>query len=286
MVESSIMSLRILSFNIFYSNGDLALFRTKFLPNLNPDIIFTQEDNGDKDLFGNNYNLILKCGHNWSDCETVGVYYNNKTVKETDISSIRKLYTTPKDINASRRNAIIISIKGITIANIHLEGGRYIDTELLEDNGSYFNKYLDYKLELLNDVVAENPNIICGDFNSVYSENELLYGKFLGNQFKYFSEILKNRKFTINDKLLIKKWNCYPYKLLKKMSYEYVKPNNELKYITSSRGNSIIDGFWLNTNLKKANYESQIINLGAVLDNNYLLGNISDHNPVLLKVFF
>lgn len=287
MIESSIMSLKILTFNIFSYNGNLQLFITKFLNKINPDIICTQEDTNNDYVtpFGNNYKLIVKCGHCWSDCETVGIYYNINTVKKTDITSIRKLYTNSQEINVSRRNAIIVNVKGITIANLHLEGGRYIDKELLDNPKHYFNEYLKYKSSLINDILAENPNIICGDFNSIYSENEMLYSKYLGNQFKYFNNLLESRDFTINDKLNIKNWNDQPYKLLKKQNYIYISPENESKCITSSRGNSIIDGFWLNENMKKTKYSSKIINLGDI-NEDMLLGSISDHNPVLLNIYF
>ena len=71
------------------------------------------------------------------------------------------------------RNAIIIkdNVFGISIANLHLEGGRFVDLELDDDT---FQIYLDIKLGLLKEVLKLSPDIILGDFNSVYCNDQIL----------------------------------------------------------------------------------------------------------------
>ena len=83
------------------------------------------------------------------------------------------------------RNAIIIEDTefGISIANLHSEGGRFIDLEL-DDNT--FQVYLEIKLALLKEVLNSSPDIILGDFNSVYcSDSILLRQMYIGQQTYY-----------------------------------------------------------------------------------------------------
>lgn len=280
-MNNSFLNIKILSFNIFNNSSKNLNQFNNYLKEIKPDIICTQEDNC-KNVF-TNYKLLIKCG-SFNSCETVAVYYNKNKYKDHDFTNIKKLYTTNNKLNVSRRNCIIFTIRGITIANIHLEGGRYIDNEILIDNN--FDNYLNYKLQLLNDVISERPNIICGDFNSVYSENLILYTSFLSKQFKYFDNILKNRKFGINDKIKVKNWNNKVFELLLKDNYIYQSPENEKTCFTSSRGKTIVDCFWINNLLnKKIEKHCKIINLGEI-NKNMLFGNISDHNPVYLELTF
>ena len=159
------------------------------------------------------------------------------------------------------RNAIIIkdSVFGISIANLHLEGGRFVDLELDDEN---FQKYLNIKLGLLDEVLKLSPDIILGDFNSVYCNDKILLKKMHDEQFTYYSEYRNNELLEIkkeeNSPLntfsfhmrtayglnLIKKcahrdsdnknlslahvisWNNEPFALLERHGYVYVEPKN------------------------------------------------------------
>jgi hypothetical protein len=85
------------------------------------------------------------------------------------------------------RNAIIIEDTqfGITIANLLLEGGRFVDTELDDDK---FKIYLEIKLALLKEVLGleQQPHIISGDFNSVFCNDPKLLKKMYDDQKAYY----------------------------------------------------------------------------------------------------
>jgi hypothetical protein len=85
------------------------------------------------------------------------------------------------------RNAIIIEDTqfGITIANLLLEGGRFVDTELDDDK---FKLYLEIKLALLKKVLnsTPSPDIISGDFNSVFCNDPELLKKMYDDQKAYY----------------------------------------------------------------------------------------------------
>jgi hypothetical protein len=126
--------------------------------------------------------------------ETVKAY--SKNIKEFKGSSRKPsrfnfnscITTTPSFYGAVPRNAIIIEDRafGITIANLHLEGGRFIDTELYD---STFQTYLEIKLDLLNKLLAlkQTPDIILGDFNSVYCKDPDLLEKMYLAQIVYYN---------------------------------------------------------------------------------------------------
>lgn len=254
--------MKILSFNLYNYTYNIDKFCTNNLQNINPDIICTQEDgNNNISTFNPNYKLKAKNGNN---CDTVGVYCNNNI-----ISSITKIHSEPRLKRQVRRNGIIFKVNDLSIANIHLSGGRYVDRCLLYK----FNDFLRYKMDLIEHIVKyQNVDIICGDFNSIYHHNNEKYNNDLNNQIKYFSSIKYN--LTQNDKDNIIKWNKYPYEYLTENNYVYIKPNND--NITSHLGKSIVDCFWVKKALlKKYNFSCDIINLNE---------NISDHNPILLTI--
>jgi hypothetical protein len=85
------------------------------------------------------------------------------------------------------RNAIIIedTVFHIRIANLHLEGGRFVDLEL-DDNT--FQTYLEIKLALLKEVLKMSPDIILGDFNSVYCNDSILLEQMHTAQQTYYNK--------------------------------------------------------------------------------------------------
>lgn len=271
--------LKILSFNIFSNNGDLKLFN-QFLDKYKPDIICTQEDDFQKNTFGKEYLLAIKHG---SYCNGVGVYYNINTISIDEFKNIEKLSINNKYLkNISKRNSIIFSIRNIKIATLHLEGGRYVDKSILYDKD---NDYLNYKLLLLKNIINYKPNIICGDFNSIWSNNINQLNNFMTSQIKYFKKIYKKKNLSEFELNQINLWNYEPYLILKTLNYNYIEFKNEINNFTNSRGKTIVDTFWYNNKKKKIikSINSEIINIGEI-DKNKLFGNISDHKPILLTI--
>ena len=271
----------ILSFNI-YSRG-CKNFDSKSVDKLlkdnNIDVLCTQEDGG-KNIYKpiSNFKILpviknKSCGD--KSFETVGVYEKiPNSINFDNCINSNQVYKKDK-IN---RFSIIFNYKNIKIANLHLEGGRYTDQILLTD----FETLLPIKLSLLEDIIKQEPDIILGDFNSVYCSNKSILNKFLEGQYSYFENVVKNDKLTKKDKSNIKQWNLEPFILLKKHGYTYAKPHNEATIITNGRGNSIIDFIFYKKD-KIVLEKSNIINIINKSDSYKDYKCISDHNPIYSK---
>ena len=271
----------ILSFNI-YSRGCKSFDSKsvdKLLKDNNIDVLCTQEDGG-KNIYKpiSNFKILpviknKSCGD--KSFETVGVYEKiPNSINFDNCIKSNQVYKKDK-IN---RFSIIFNYKNIKIANLHLEGGRYTDQILLTD----FETLLPIKLSLLEDIIKQEPDIILGDFNSVYCSNKSILNKFLEGQYSYFENVVKNDKLTKKDKHNIKQWNLEPFILLKKHGYTYAKPHNEATMITNGRGNSIIDFIFYKKD-KISLESSNIINIINKNDSYKDYKCISDHNPIYAK---
>ena len=272
-----IMELKIITFNLYNYRGNINKFTTEYLHKYNPHIICTQEDHyNNSNPFGDSYTLLTKNGINFTS-ETVGVYYNNQLLKKNDITNITNIFTTPTNIGCVRRNFTIFTVKGITICNVHLEGGCNVDGMILYD----FDNYMSYKMEIFNYLINyEKVDIICGDFNSVYCHNIDNVNMCMMNQYNYFNNIKYD--LNANDRINIKKWNINPHIYLMGNNYSYCEPTDS--NITTSRGESRVDFFYMTNKLYgKVKIDCNIISLGEI-DDKYLFGGISDHQPVYLSV--
>lgn len=266
-------TLKLLTFNIF---GRYCKFFDKFEEKLNPykpDIICTQESlKHSTNLKLGSYNSINSAGTN---SEIVGVFSNGDP---QHINDFIKISTYGGPYHVANRHAILFTYNGVKIANLHLEGGRYSDQGLFNN----FNKLLNYKLDLLKQVIAEKPDIILGDFNSVYSSNKDILQSYLEGQYNYFKKAVLRQQndLTQDQKNIVNKWNSEPYELLKTAGYAYAVPDNEKEAVTNGRGNSIIDTIWYNpvfVTLIKSHIQNTILSTS----DNYNASNcISDHNPV------
>ena len=171
------------SFNVYTWNGynmRRSNFDTKFkelIADKGVELLLTQEDyyqDGDNNETVKAYSKNIK-------------EFKGSSRKPSRFNCLSCITTTPSFYGAVPRNAIIIKDRafGITIANLHLEGGRFVDTELYD---STFQTYLEIKLDLLNKLLAlkQTPDIILGDFNSVYCEDGvLLEGMYKAQQAYY-----------------------------------------------------------------------------------------------------
>ena len=223
------------------------------------------------------------------------------------------------------RNAIIITDKvfGISIANLHLEGGRFVDLELDDDT---FSKYLEIKVGLLKEVLKSSPDIILGDFNSVYCDNLALLNKMYEGQKAYYDnrrnsdlKYIKDEEegYSLNSfrqhietsyglKLFkkcphrtsdnrvlslenIKSWNSAPFALLQNTDYTYIEPGN-IKTVsgeinpTNSRAENVIDHVWVKQSILAKYTLSTEIYDGFGEETNYLYGGVSDHKPIILTI--
>jgi exonuclease III len=269
--------LKLLTFNIFGKHCKSFESFESSLDKYKPEIICTQESTKHvPNTKLGSYNSFDSAG---DGSEIVGVFSNSES--QNYINSIKKISTHGSAYNVADRHAILFDYKGVKIANLHLEGGRFSDQQLFNN----FDNLLKYKLELLNEVIKENPDIILGDFNSVYSSDSKKMKDYLEGQYAYFQTIVLKQATTLKDKQkkTVDSWNAAPYNLLVNSGYEYAKPDNEVSDVTNGRGSSIIDTVWY----KKESItltNSHIINTILNKDDNYNAGNcISDHNPVYVE---
>jgi len=145
-----------------------------------------------KDLIDKNkVELLLTQEDNIKDIdknESVKAYSIGKE-KSSRFNFISCIKTSPLLKGAIQRNAIFIEDKefGIKIANLHLEGGRLIDLEL---DDTTFQTYLDTKLALLKELLELDlpPDIILGDFNSVYCNDKTLLEQMYNGQKTYYGD--------------------------------------------------------------------------------------------------
>jgi hypothetical protein len=306
------------SFNVYAWNGyspNRKIFDDKFSKLLNEksiELLLTQED---------------EINNNDDTGESVKAYLLN------DNGSNR--FSFSKCINShnegmlpfyrgvSPRNAIIIQDTefGISIANLHLEGGRFVDFEL---DDTSFHKYLDIKLGLLKEVLASFPDIVMGDFNSVYCNNSTLLNKMYEGQKTYYDvksnydlqRIKDEEGYSTNSfrsHIVIKyglnlinkcahrtcnkrdlslpniiSWNSEPFTLLKAAGYEYIEPGNIIMANkinpTNSRGKNVIDHVWVKKSLLDIyDLSTEIYDgFGEAVDDLY--GGVSDHKPVILTI--
>jgi exonuclease III len=261
----------LITFNIFGRKCPNFYSIDKYIDKYNPNIICTQEDFGKEQYLNiGDYKSITKL---YNFLKLNGVYK-----KENNLTEIIKcISTNPIKLKyASKRYAIVFSYENLIIANIHLEGGRYVDESLLEN----FDKLMSYKIELLYKLINDEckPDIIVGDFNSVYNTNTNILEKYLDGQYLYF-EKKKKSKLTNNEKDNIKMWNLSPILFLIKNGYEYAIPKNENKAITNGRGNTIVDFIFYKKDKLKV-IDCEIIDVMKDIRNYYNPKAISDHNPI------
>ena len=279
--ESKILSL--MTFNIYSKNCN-RFNEFKIPQELNINYLLTQETNNaaDKQTTFNDYPNAVFSGEG---SEQVAIYTKEKI--SDDLVTTINIETEQSLQGPVTRNGIIITTQnGIKIANLHLEGGRFVDKQLLQN----FDKIFAHKMKLLNEIIQNDPDIIAGDFNSAYHTENLK--NYMDGQFAYFEKIknentpegVAQKTITKDEKEMISKWNVVPFTILKKKKYTYAIPENEKLY-TNGRGKSIIDCIWYKKD-KLTMTNCKIIELLKSNDvyettQDGQIDCISDHNPVV-----
>ena len=253
-----------MTYNTFAPTENRNTNISNFILAQNVDIVCTQED---KELakLSELYRAVSECGKGTS--EQVQMYVHKKLVPHDS-----------KCMQSHGRYAIMTSLNGsFNIVSLHLNGGCYFDTTILGN----FKQAMDQKLALLELVIENTPDIICGDFNSVYSENKERLRQFLASQAQYFATF---KELTEDDKEHIQELNCLPYDLLKKHNYSYANPRNDLELVTNGRGKTTVDGFWYNPNTVHVQNCFIVDKQGG---KNWVSSTCeySDHNPVVLECY-
>ena len=270
--------LRLMTYNIYNlscsktSSVNISNFILKYPEEI--DILCTQENKTLKELIGK-YNPMVDCGAGSS--EEVQIYISKEKYDEYNptsecISHSESLFNTVRYAAVTT----LPKLSDLTIASLHLEGGRFADQEFF----SNYDLLIKQKLGLLEKVIGRGVDIICGDFNSVYSSNEVRLEEFINSQITYF-EAIKETQLTEEEKENIRRLNLDPFQLLKASGYKYASPENDLQLVTNGRGKTTVDCFWYKP-------ESIIPKSCKIIDkqggtNWKRRCEYSDHNPVFLE---
>ena len=287
-------TFQLMTYNVF-ENGCNMMTSSDAININSPNIVCIQEDTHINPV---KYTPLLKGGGNH---EKVGVYYKN------DFNYDITQHKNPVSVNDAGhkmqfqksigdalpiRTGILFHYKNLLIANVHLEGGRYSDQELVrrivsddkQQNSVEFDDIINKKLALLNNVIDANADIIVGDFNSVYGSFEPLKTQFLQGQYQYFKDLLfkGNHKPAFDEK--IKTWNLAAFELLISKDYIYSIPSNEDSAITSGLGGSIVDFIWYKKNDARFTLTDTKIISTLYTPFNSKACHGSDHNPVMTTI--
>jgi len=273
-------TLKIMTYNIYTLHcTNSGKHISEFILGDDIDILCTQEDLPLDGLNGE-YKPMINCGG--TKAERVQMYVKKDIAENYNANAVCISHKETKKNDFPERFAIITTLtlpntQKFTVCTMHLEGGRFSDTKLL----SHFPEIMKHKLGLLDKVINADPDIICGDFNSVYSDDSVLLDPFLTGQHKYFHGKVYQNKKTI-DMALIRQLNLAPYQKLKAKGYLYASPENEKVLVTNGRGLSNIDGFWYKPQTTSIN-SCMIVDKGGGKGFDETTCTFSDHNPVKVE---
>jgi endonuclease/exonuclease/phosphatase family metal-dependent hydrolase len=229
------------------------------LVSYNPDIICTQEDllvsNNFIPIFENIYNEygykiinyceshIKKINKNLGLTKLGNVIYGKKNKKNIEkTSNIDDLDKNEKGCYTKPRCATSILLNNYKLVNTHLCGGRFDDKYAINQKIPIYTKE-----RQMQNIINENPDIIVGDFNSVYDNN---------TNNKIWKEGALNILFRTGYKSAIKDY---------------------LKQETSFRSKKVIDWIFFSNNITLL--KSKIIKL---YNNDFML---TDHHALYVEIY-
>ena len=279
----------IMTFNVNEHKCKQPVSAMDYIENSACDVVCTQEDT--KQVESKLYNCLKKCGIPGSNeplsYEVEGIYYLKKNeghipnqvycVEAVPTETMRKL----KNYWAAKRTALIFNYAGLKIANVHLDGGLNVNTLLLTESEETIKALISFKLELVNRVLTNRPDIIMGDFNTVFITEQEAKRLFLqSEEAKVVLTRYNNSNIKKLDQNTIRNWNCALENLLLANGYVYAEPSNanEFQYI--------VDGIWYRRE-KIASVETFIDQIIWKSDRAIISTPcaFTDHNPVLARVY-
>ena len=216
------------------------------------DVVCIQED-----LYSNNkklkgYKKIIKCKAEKyeDDFLSNSIFVKNEIINMTELKKSSDI-----KYKNSVRCSSLLKIYGITIANVHLTGGRYDDEK--------YEKYEKAKMIQLDKLVNKyKADVIVGDFNSDSTEDEVK--KSLKN-YKLYKNLNKKQK----DQYINYSLSGHNYLLTK----NYTKAYTEKNVRPTSVYGGVPDWFY---------YKNQILNVLNVKKIEAL--DVTDHNGILVKI--
>ena len=219
---------------------------------MNADVVCIQEDlySNNKKLTG--YTKIVKCkGEKYgNDFLSNSIFVKNEFVNKTSYNKSCDL--TYKN---SVRCSSLIKIFGVTIASVHLTGGRYDDQK--------YEKYKKARMRQLDKLVVKyKPDVILGDFNSESVEEELK--RSLKNYNLYNNLDEKHKKKYI-------KYSLSGHNYL--LNNRYTKAYEEKRVRPTSIYGGVPDWFY---------YKNEVLKIVNVSLISFM--DLTDHNGILVTV--
>jgi hypothetical protein len=271
-------SIKIISFNVSARSHQA----WSVLDSFDADLLLTQKDVFDTS-FGN-YGLVDSKGHGE---QRVACY--RKPSRTILVSKLKKYAQAP--LNATKmssRYGISMFVDGWKVANVFLEGGHKADALVLKEK---FEDLLERKIDLLRQMVEnpqDQPDIIIGCFNSVFSSDSERVTEFLSGQYTYFETVHNGGvQLTEQQRKNVDRWNLAPIEYLLSKSYSYIPINNEGLIVTNKKGSNIVDHVFLSkTAMQRASrVEVSVI---PIVDSDEATGDrkTSDHNPIQLDLIW
>lgn len=245
-----------------------------YIDNSGCDVVCTQEENNNRYI--DHLKKPVICG---SKNEKLGLHLMAQT---NNNANVNVACTTTDGVHGTpKRDHMIFEYKGLKICNVHLQGGVYVDSNIIH-NPTSKDDILQNKLAVLQSAIEKDPDIILGDFNSVYSTDSAQHTKMMDGQYLYFADLAKKNNVSGLDQEFIKTLNEEPIRLLQQKGYVYAKPKNEGSMSTTSFG-TICDMIWYkNKKIEKITaYIEDTLDPGP----GHRSHIFSDHNPVWGQVF-
>ena len=219
---------------------------------VNADVVCIQEDLYSNNKKLNGYTKIVKCKAEkyGNDFLSNSIFVKNEFANKISYNKLCDI--TYKN---SVRCSSLINIFGVTIANVHLTGGRYDDKK--------YEKYEKARMRQLEKLVTKyNPDVIVGDFNSESVKEELK--KSLRNYDLYNNLDEKHKKQYIKYSL-----SGHNYLLNKR----YTKAYKEKRVRPTSIYGGVPDWFY---------YKNEVLNIVNVSLLSFM--DVTDHNGILVTV--
>jgi endonuclease/exonuclease/phosphatase family metal-dependent hydrolase len=165
-------------------------------------------------------------------------YLANAIYVSKEIENIGEVQSTQINNTGLERcfTCVIINVldKPIKIATVHLVGGRFDDILAIQSDS-----YIEEKETQLKSVVNEDPDIICGDFNT-----KLRMPNIIESTDKYFMSLIKPDISQEEIRILKERWEKWIYMdrinlYLNQNGYQSVYVNKDGELITDIKDTSV-----------------------------------------------
>lgn len=194
-----------------------------------------------------------------------------------DVTACYTVHPTPGSLpEAVPRHCAFADIAGLRVASVHLSGGAVDDILLArilrrrDALAQQFEELLELKLTPLKAAVKMRADVIAGDFNSAYTDDDALNDAQIESQLLHISADASKKQY-------LRHWNVKPITYLQSNGYVRVPVANEKEQRSSEKGtqgNTVDHIFVLRDRI-------EIVGPAVVPPTGWV---ISDHQPVVVSL--